>query len=72
MNLSAALADSHVSRRTNFYEVNGALQAGLRARFIAEELRELEPRLRAFGEVVLGRNPAVAQLERERVLADET
>ena len=61
----AALAEREVSRPLGFYDGNTALQTGLRARVGTDELRELEPRLRAFGEAVAAViDPAVTEVER--------
>jgi alkylation response protein AidB-like acyl-CoA dehydrogenase len=65
MDSSAALAERQTSGRANFYEGNRVLEVSLRARVAADEFRGLEPRLRAFGEVVASVvDPAVAELER--------
>ena len=61
----AALAEWEVSGPLAFYDGNAALQTGLRARLGEDELRELEPRLRAFGESVAAViDPAVTEVER--------
>jgi alkylation response protein AidB-like acyl-CoA dehydrogenase len=59
----ARLERWHEARPTNFYDANPDLAAALRAR-LGDSFAELEPRLRAFGEVVARVvDPEVAALE---------
>ena len=62
---SASVAESQASKSASFYDSNPGLQVALRARLRADELHDLEPRLRAFGEAVaVVVDPAVAEVER--------
>jgi acyl-CoA dehydrogenase len=62
---AAALAEWQASPPASVYDSNAVLAAGLRARLGEDELGELEPRLRAFGEATATVvDPAVAELER--------